>query len=173
MEQYLTFELHHGTYGILVQQAKEVLENYPITAVPNMPQAMLGVINLRGDATPVMNLSLRLGLTFPKEQGVAHLIVVELAEQTQIALAVEQVKEVVLLEPEAILAPPKQGMNRLLSPSFIQGLVESEPGKMMILLNVEELFSFSSLSAQEALSRLKEDLLQLEAEESYPLEQQG
>jgi purine-binding chemotaxis protein CheW len=59
--KYLTFTLHHESYGVDVLQVREIIRLTDITAVPQMPAYIRGVINLRGKIIPVLDLRMRFG----------------------------------------------------------------------------------------------------------------
>src|SRR6056297_2349604 len=62
-KQYLTFKVGKEIYGLRLNQAKEIIKPPKITTVPNTEDYILGVINLRGQVVPVINLKNKLGLT--------------------------------------------------------------------------------------------------------------
>src|SRR6056297_2530131 len=61
-EQYLTFKVGNEIYGLKLKQAKEIIKPPKVTNVPNTKEYILGVINLRGQVIPVINLKNKLGL---------------------------------------------------------------------------------------------------------------
>src|SRR5689334_4820202 len=76
--QYITFKLGDELFAIDVAQVREVLEVSTITKVPTAPACMRGVVNVRGQATPVVDLRLRFGLPQVKDTVHTRIIVVEL-----------------------------------------------------------------------------------------------
>src|ERR1700755_845335 len=76
--QYITFKLGDELFAIDVAQVREVLEISQITKVPTAPAYMRGVVNVRGQATPVVDLRLRFGLEKGGDSVHTRIIVMEL-----------------------------------------------------------------------------------------------
>ena len=76
--QYMTFKLGDELFAIDVAQVREVLEISQITKVPTAPAYMRGVVNVRGQATPVVDLRLRFGLPAGADTVNTRIIVMEL-----------------------------------------------------------------------------------------------
>src|SRR5579884_866582 len=111
--QYMTFKLGAEIFAINVAQVREVLEIAQITRVPTAPEYMRGVVNVRGQATPVVDLRLRFGL--PKAADTVHtrIIVMELqldGEATILGGVADSVHEVIELDPGSINPPPRIAM---------------------------------------------------------------
>src|ERR1035438_8033383 len=101
--QYMTFKLGDELFAIDVARVREVLEVPPITKVPTAPEYMRGVVNVRGQATPVVDLRLRFGL--PPDSDTVHtrIIVMELeldGEATVLGGVGDSVHEVIELDRE-------------------------------------------------------------------------
>src|SRR5512145_2824847 len=110
--QYLTFMLADETFALDIGKVREVLDFTAATKVPNMPDYMRGVINLRGSVVPVVDLRRKFGMT-ATEKGVNTCVIiteVSLDNETAVlgALA-DSVQEVLDLEPNQIEPPPKIG----------------------------------------------------------------
>ena len=130
---FLTFHLHSEDYGIAINYVTEIVGIQKITAVPDMPDEVKGVINLRGRVIPVMDVRLRFGLPSRDYDERTCVIVVEVNDNTT-GLVVDRVNEVVEIAAEQIETPPCHNREQ----SYIQGLgkVESD---VKILLDVESL----------------------------------
>lgn len=148
--QYMTFRLGDELFGIDVAQVREVLEVLQITRVPMAPEYMRGVVNVRGQATPVVDLRLRFGL--PKGTDTVHtrIIVMELdldGEATVLGGVADSVHEVIGLDPESINPPPRIAMRW--RTEFIQGMGR-RGDDFMIILDINAVFSSGELAlAQE------------------------
>jgi purine-binding chemotaxis protein CheW len=111
--KYLTFTLHQESYGIEVLKVREIIRLTNITAVPQMPDYVRGVINLRGKIIPVMDLRLKFG--FPNAQSTEQtcIIVVQVklpdGKATQMGLVVDGVEEVANLNAADIEKTPDFG----------------------------------------------------------------
>ena len=75
--QYVTFNLGKELYGVEVTRTREILSLTPVTKVPQTPDYLLGVINLRGQVVPVVDMRLKLGLPAGDETEDTCIIVVD------------------------------------------------------------------------------------------------
>jgi purine-binding chemotaxis protein CheW len=114
---YLTFLLGEDTFGIGIGYVKEIIGIMPITAIPEFPDHIRGVINLRGRIIPVMDVRLRFKRPAMEYDSRTCIIVVEILE-TSIGLIVDRVAEVVAIPEHEIAAPPE--INRR-EAGYIQG----------------------------------------------------
>ena len=150
--QYMTFKLGDELFAIDVARVREVLEVSQITKVPTAPPYMRGVVNVRGQATPVVDLRLRFGL--PKGTDTVHtrIIVMELeldGEATVLGGIADSVHEVIELEPGSIDPPPRIAMRW--RTDFIQGMGK-RGDEFIIVLDVNAVFSSEELALAGALS---------------------
>jgi purine-binding chemotaxis protein CheW len=144
--QYMTFKLGDELFALDVAQVREVLEVSQITKVPTAPSHMRGVVNVRGQATPVVDLRLRFGL--PKGTDGVHtrIIVMELdldGETTVLGGIADSVHEVIELEPGNINPPPRIAMRW--RSDFIQGMGK-RGDDFIIILDVNAVFSSDELA---------------------------
>lgn len=143
--QYITFKLGGELFAIDVAQVREVLEISQITKVPTAPDYMRGVVNVRGQATPVIDLRVRFGL--PKAADGVHtrIIVMELeldGEDTVIGGIADSVHEVIELEPSAIQPPPRIAVRW--RSEFILGMGRRGE-EFIIILNANAIFASEEL----------------------------
>ena len=144
--QYMTFKLGNELFAISVAQVREVLEVSQITRVPTAPAYMRGVVNVRGQATPVVDLRLKFGL--PEAADTAHrrIIVMELeldGEATVLGGVADSVHEVIELEPGNIHPPPRIGMRW--RTDFILGMGR-RADDFIIILDANAVFSSDELA---------------------------
>jgi len=141
MRQYLTFKLADEIFGVDVAKVREILELTTITRMPQMPEYVCGVINLRGSVVPVIDLKLKLGMAATARTVNTCIVLVEVRrdEETIVlgALA-DSVQEVYELEPENIEPAPKIGSG--LNTDFIQGMGKHIQQFMMIL-DIDKVFA--------------------------------
>ena len=130
---YLTFHLHGEDYGIATRYVTEIIGIQKITNVPDMPDFIKGIINLRGRVIPVMDVRIRFDLPERDYDERTCIIVVEVNELTT-GLVVERVKEVVEIPAEQIEPVP----NRSGEDSHIRGLGKKGE-EVKILLDIESL----------------------------------
>jgi purine-binding chemotaxis protein CheW len=148
--QYMTFKLGDELFALDVAQVREVLEIPLITKVPTSPEYMRGVVNLRGKATPVVDLRLRFGLPKTTETVHTRIIVMELdldGEATVLGGIADSVHEVIEIDPANINPPPRIAMRW--RTDFILG-IGKRGDDFIIILDVNAVFS----SDEQALARI-------------------
>ena len=148
--KYLTFTLAEEEYGIGILKIKEIIGMLPITSVPQTPEFVKGVINLRGKVIPVMDLRLRFGMPSIDYSERTCIIVVEIGGQAGTILAgivVDAVSEVLNIKGDDIEKTPTFGTK--LNTDYILGMAKME-GKVKILLDIDQVLSSDELSLLEA-----------------------
>lgn len=143
--QYLTFKLDEEIFGVDVTQVREILEYTKITKIPQTPEFMCGVINLRGSVVPVIDMKLKFGMEKIVKTVNTCIVVMEIEldnEKMYLGALVDSVQEVFELEPGEIEAAPKIGTR--LKTEFIKGMGK-RGDKFIILLNIDRVFSTEEL----------------------------
>src|SRR5208282_894821 len=110
--QYLTFKLDEEIFALDVAKVREILDFTDITKVPQTPDFMRGVINLRGNVVPVVDMRLKFGLSQTEKTVNTCIIITEIEvdrEKTVVGAMADSVQEVLDLEPEQIEPPPRIG----------------------------------------------------------------
>ena len=134
--KYLTFTLADEEYGIGILRIKEIIGMMPITTIPQTPEFVKGVINLRGKVIPVVDLRLRFGMGSIDYTERTCIIVVEIAGQAgtvMIGIVVDAVSEVLNIKGEDIEDTPTFGTK--LNTEYIMGMAKME-GAVKILLDI-------------------------------------
>jgi len=144
--QYLTFQVANEGLGINIHEVKEVIEISNITRVPMTPDYIRGVINLRGNVVPVIDLSSRLGYEKSNVTKRSCIILIEIitdGELQSIGMLVDQVKEILEISNGNIQPAPEFGAD--IRVDFIQamGRVGDE---FIILLEISSVLSVAELS---------------------------
>jgi purine-binding chemotaxis protein CheW len=140
-KQYMTFKLGNELFAIGVAQVREVLEVSQITRVPTSPEYMRGVVNVRGQATPVVDLRLKFGLPAVADTVHTRIIVMELeldGEATVLGGVADSVHEVIEIEAGSIDPPPRIAMRW--RSEFIMGMGKRGE-EFIIILDVNRVFS--------------------------------
>jgi purine-binding chemotaxis protein CheW len=157
--QVLSLEVAGTEYGIPVAAVREILPYAPPVGVPGMPPSIRGIVEVRGAAVPVIDLSIKLGRgpTEPSER--ARVLVVEpvvAGARIALGLLVDAVSGVLVLPPDRIAPPPSFGASVRLD--FLTG-VGRAAGRSLPLLDVDRVVSASEadLAAQSALVREAQD----------------
>jgi len=139
--KYLTFSLASEEYGIGILKIKEIIGMMPITSVPQTPEYIKGVVNLRGKVIPVMDLRLRFGIPAMDYTERTCIIVVEISGQAgtvQIGVVVDAVSEVLNVKSEDVEPTPSFGTK--LNTDYILGLAKLGGG-IKILLDITRVLS--------------------------------
>ena len=149
--QYLTFTLADEVFAVDVARVREILEMPSITKVPQVPDFMLGVINLRGCVVPVIDLRLKFGMKETAQTVNTCIIVVEVAmdgENIVLGSLADSVQEVIEMEYSQIEAAPHIGTN--LKTDFIKGMGKHD-GRFVMILDIDKVFSSDELSAVQSI----------------------
>ena len=110
--QYFTFTLGEEEFALEISRVREVLDYTAITKVPRMPPFLKGVINLRGNVVPVVDLRLKLGMSAIEKTVDTCIVIVDILieeELTQMGALTDSVKEVIDLDPDEIAPPAQNG----------------------------------------------------------------
>ena len=136
--KYLTFTLQNESYGIEVLKVREIIRQSTITAVPQMPAFIRGVINLRGKIIPVMDLRRRFDFAEAADTGQTCIVVVQVklldGKATLMGLVVDGVEEVINLNAADIEQTPDFGGQ--ICADYILGLAKVK-GVVKALLDID------------------------------------
>jgi len=144
--QYLTFKLADEVFALDIGKVREVLDFTTVTKVPQTPDFMRGVINLRGNVVPVVDMRLKFGMSRTEKTVNTCVIITEIVvdrETTVVGAMADSVQEVLDLEPEEIEPPPRIGAK--LNTDFIRGMGKHSDQFIMIL-DIDKVFSADELS---------------------------
>jgi purine-binding chemotaxis protein CheW len=125
---------------------KEVLEYTTITRVPRTPGFMLGVINLRGNVVPVVDMRVKFGIEQAEKTVNTCIIITEVSiagETTALGVLVDSVQEVLDIEEEKMEPPPRIGMG--FNTDFIRAMGRRDSG-FVIILDTDRIFSADELA---------------------------
>ncbi|TAE28254.1 MAG: purine-binding chemotaxis protein CheW [Candidatus Kapaibacterium sp.] len=146
-DRYLTFRIQAEEYGIEILHVTEIIGVQKITEVPDTPDYLKGVINLRGKIIPVMDVRNRFGMEEIPYGDRTCTIVVDVGG-TSIGLIVDEVLEVANIPAENVSTPPRT--NKGSSGRYIQGMGKIGDS-VKILLNIEYLLNDAELAAAQEL----------------------
>lgn len=133
--KYLSFRIGGEVYGIEIRHVTEIVGIQKITEVPDMPQYMKGVINLRGNVIPVVDVRLRFHMQ-PREYDDRTCVIVVNINDASIGLVVDAVKEVISILPDQISPAPSVSKGEVTR--YIKGIGRFD-GEVIILLAIDEL----------------------------------
>ena len=147
--KYLTFTLADEDYGIGILNIREIIGMQAITPVPQTPALVKGVINLRGNVIPVVDLRLRFGMEAIDYDERTCVIVVEIAARAgviPIGIVVDAVSEVLNIRVEEIEDKPTFGTK--LDTGYILGMAKMEGG-LKILLDIDRVLGAQEIAELE------------------------
>ena len=145
-EQYLTFMVDEEIFGLDILNVKEIIAYHSLAKVPLMPDFIAGVINLRGNVVPVVDLSQRFGGPPAKITKRTTIIIIELRGEDlhlDIGIIVDLVNEVLDIMPEEIELAPSFGTS--IRTDFIKGMGKVK-NKLLVLLDITYVLSIDELS---------------------------
>ena len=144
--KYLTFALGPESYGIAVRKIREIIRMIEVTAVPQMPAYVRGVVNLRGKIIPVIDLRLRFQMSVAETNERTCIVVVQVARKgggvLQMGLVVDQVEEVLNIHAADLEEPPKFGA--AVHEAYILGMAKIKEG-VKTLLDIDQVIGEETL----------------------------
>jgi purine-binding chemotaxis protein CheW len=143
--QHLTFRLENELFAVEVSKVREVLDLVPITKVPRAPDYMRGMINVRGNVVPVVDLHVKFGMELAVTSRDTRIIVMEVevnGEALVVGAIADGVHEVTELEAGSIEAVPRIGMRW--NTDFMKGIGKRNE-RFVILLDANRVFSVNEL----------------------------
>ena len=146
--KYLTFKLAGEDYGLEILKVREIIGILDITAVPQMPHFVKGVVNLRGKVIPVIDLRLKFRMDPEEYTDETCIIVVDVG--TMMGIIVDTVQEVLDIEGSQIEQAPPLGAS--VDTSYILGMGKVRDS-VKILLNVDRVLSPDEISIVERAAR--------------------
>lgn len=138
--QLVSFRLANEEYGMDIMHVQEIIMIGSLTQMPQVPDYVRGLINLRGHVIPIFDLRIRFGLVVEKTSEHSRIIVLNVGDKT-IGIIVDAVNEVLRLTRDQI-EPAPEGVGRV-SHEFLSGLVKLE-GRILLMLNIEQINSEES-----------------------------
>jgi len=156
--QYLTFKLDEEIFALDVAKVREILDFTDITKVPQTPDFMRGVINLRGSVVPVVDMRLKFGMSKTDKTVNTCIVVVEVTtegETTVLGALADSVQEVIELDPGQIEPAPRIGTK--LRTDFIMGMGKHGE-QFIIILDIDKVFSAHDISTAQTTEGVALDL---------------
>lgn len=139
--EFLTFTLGDEHYGLDIMKVKEIRGYEPVTKIANAPPFIKGVLNLRGDIVPIVDLRLKFAVGNAVYNEFTIVIMLHIGERI-VGIVVDAVSDVVNIEADDIKPPPEFGV--AFDSQYLHGLAPINE-HMIILLNIEKLISSQEL----------------------------
>ncbi|MDH5444923.1 MAG: chemotaxis protein CheW [Gammaproteobacteria bacterium] len=145
-DKFLTFRLNNTVYGVEITRIKEIIEYGGITRIPMTPPCIRGVINLRGNVVPVVDMAERLEVGHETDVSRRTCVIItemeDEGEKMDIGFVVDAVDQVVGIHEDHIEATPSFGTD--VKSEFIAGMGNVNE-KFVILLDVDTVFDVEAL----------------------------
>jgi purine-binding chemotaxis protein CheW len=161
--QYLSFVLQEEVFAFDIGKVREVLDFTSVTKIPQTPDFMRGVINLRGGVVPVIDLRMKFGMSETEKTVNTCVIIVEVEiEDNRIILGAlaDSVKEVFNLHGDEIEPAPRIGTQ--LDTSFLKGMGKKD-NEFILILDIDRIFSLDELDMVQQVGELEKSEEQTEA----------
>lgn len=141
--QLVVFELGDERYGLDIDSVYEIIRHQPVTAVPQAPSFVEGVINLRGRIIPVVDLRRRFGMMSGTLTKASRIVVCE-AAGTRVGLVVDGVSEVLMVNNESVEQTPDVAAGY--DANYLRGIAKLGD-RLVILLDLAGLFGEADAAA--------------------------
>ncbi len=139
--QLVTFRLGNELYGVDIMAVKEIVRIQPIRPIPNAPNYMVGILNLRGEIIPIIDLHRRFNIAFANEEDEldeleSGFIILNINGK-QLGIIIDRVSRVATVNSSDIQAAPR--MSGGIGSEYIRGVVRNDDG-YLIILDIVRLF---------------------------------
>jgi purine-binding chemotaxis protein CheW len=152
MQSFIVFRLGPEEFGIDIQSVVEIFGSQKVYEVPEMDDFISGVISIRGEVVPLLDMRKRFGLKpSPKKE---RTVLVRTGTET-VGLTVDEVKEILDFEPNEITKPPT--IFKGLASEYLVGLGKKE-GRVVILLSLDNVLSREEKLKLDVLSQAVQDV---------------
>ena len=140
-KEYLSFVLGDEHYALDITTVKEIRVYEQVTKIANAPAFIKGVINLRGDIVPIVDLRIKFNVGEATYNDFTIVIMLNIQERI-VGIVVDGVSDVIRLSEEQVLPPPEFGV--AFDSRYLHGLADVDE-KMVILVNIESLITSEEL----------------------------
>jgi purine-binding chemotaxis protein CheW len=135
MQKFMIFKIGDETFGIGIERVVEILRIQKIFTIPGLPEFLSGVMSVRGNVVPIIDLRRRFGM---KPLGKKERIIMVRYGKEKIGFLIDDVKEILSLSPEDIRIPPS--IFKGFKTEYLTGLGKQGEG-IIILLNIDSLLT--------------------------------
>ncbi|MDH3502960.1 MAG: chemotaxis protein CheW [Nitrospirota bacterium] len=136
-QQYLTFNLADEYYGVDILKVQEIKGYTTITRIPNTPDFLKGVLNLRGTIVPIVDLRMKFGMGVTEPTSFTVVVVVNVRNRVM-GFLVDAVSDVLDMNAKNIQAPPDMGSS--VDITFIAGIGHAQE-RLVTLLNIDRVLT--------------------------------
>ncbi|GAA0451032.1 chemotaxis protein CheW [Alkalibacillus silvisoli] len=142
VSKFIIFQLNHERFAINIQQVRSIEKMPELTTMPQMPQAMKGIFELRGAITPVIDLKEKLEMGQAEYSEETRTLILTI-DGNQLGVIVDKATEVVNISDDVIEPPPEMvaGVER----EYITG-VANQDGQLIVLLDLDRVLNFAEFN---------------------------
>ncbi len=144
-QQLVSFRIGYEEFGISIMKVQEIIRMQEITKIPQMPDFIEGVINLRGNVIPIVDLRKRFNLFITEKTNESRIVVVSVLNKVM-GIIVDGVSEVLRLTDDQIEPPPQVISN--IGREYIKGIGKLDK-RLLILLEIDRILSSEEHSSIE------------------------
>ena len=137
--QLVSFMLADEEYGVEVLKVREIIRMPTITKMPNVPQHVEGIINLRGKVIPIISMRRRFGLVENEINSQTRIIIMDVCGSLT-GFIVDAVSEVIRIHSSEIQPPPSMVVSGGVGQEFITG-VFNHAERLLIIMDIDRMFS--------------------------------
>ncbi len=140
--QLVMFTVSGEKYAIDIMKAKEIIKPVKVTPLPDVPEFIKGVINLRGMLLPVISMKERLGIAVENIEELGHdaRVILVAMEKMVVGIFVDSVEEIIRVSLKDIQAPPR--IAKGIGSEYLQGICRME-GEALVMLDLNKILSSS------------------------------
>ena len=151
-ERFLTMSLGKEYFALDIYAVREILDMTEITRIPQTPEYMRGVVNVRGGAVPVVDLRLKFGMPAGERTLNTRIVILEIARgdaRAAIGAIADSVKEVLEIESGRIDPPPRMGIGD--KADFIRGIARHND-RFLLVLDADKVFTTDDILSLEGIN---------------------
>jgi purine-binding chemotaxis protein CheW len=147
--QLVSFMLADEEYGVEVLKVREIIRMPTITKMPNVPQHIEGIINLRGKVIPIISMRRRFNLQENENSSQTRIIIMDVIGSLA-GFVVDAVSEVIRIHSSEIQPPPSMVLSGDIGKEFITGVL-NHAERLLIIMDINRMFSENELESIEAI----------------------
>ena len=137
ISKYLSFEINKEMYAIDILDVKEIIAMMKFTEVPKMPNFVKGVINLRGQIIPIIDMRLKFEME-KLDYNARTTIIIGIIDEDYIGFVVDRTADVLNINEDQLSTPPKFGT--AIDTTFLQSMVKTNNGVVMVV-DIKKIFT--------------------------------
>jgi purine-binding chemotaxis protein CheW len=148
--QLVQFQLGREYFAVGVEQVREIVKRGKITRVPNMPNFVEGVMNLRGQITTIIDLRRRFDIDYQQADSAQSRIIVAEIGDVQLGIIVDSVQDVIRVASKSLSPPPKT-MASDVDSRFLEGICKM-PESLILLIDLLKISGYEEIKEAEQIT---------------------